>query len=257
MTSRTTVSICGPLLAVAGLGCSSNPGSAAGLDAGDRYDATSGGDAARLGDATSLEDATMGAGDATGPIDAATEAAPHVVTACPAIDAGSAEAGAWEDITPPQVSLDVDAATGAGRNYGTNSFVIDPNDTATVYLGTSAQGIYKTTDCGGTWTHIDTGRNGKVMDDGRQWAMLIDPTDPSVLYANSGYGPANGIFKSTNGGVDWDQILTPDVAKNFIYGGFVGGIRDGPDQPLPSHPLAPLQLLRRRRHVHRRLRSRE
>jgi hypothetical protein len=126
------------------------------------------------------------------------------------------------------VSLAQDAATGAGQNYGTNAFVLNPNDTATVYLGTSAQGIYKSTDCGATWAHVNTGRNGTTLDKGRQWAMAIDPTNPDVLYANSGYGPVNGIFKSTNGGVDWDQLLAPDVAANFIFGGFVGGIAIDP-----------------------------
>ena len=152
---------------------------------------------------------------------------PRVVTACPAIDAGVGDAGAWVNITPPQVTLDGDASVGAGKNFGTNAFVIDPSNSATLYLGTSGQGIYKTTDCGATWAHVNTGRNGATLDNGRQWAMLIDPTDPNVLYANSGYG-TSGILKSTNGGVDWDQFLSPDVAKNFIFGGFVGGIAMDP-----------------------------
>ena len=218
--SLARVSI-GGLLATLGLACSSNAGSAAGSDAGSGPDATTGIDATGPGDGGAT-------GKPRGADSMAPGAGPHVVTACPLADAAAADAGAWENITPPDVSLDIDASTGAGRNYGTNAFVIDPNDSATLYLGTSGQGIYKSTDCGATWAHVNTGRNGAVLDKGRQWAMLIDPTDPTILYANSGYGPQNGIFKSVNGGVDWDQILAPDVAKNFIYGGFVGGIAMDP-----------------------------
>ncbi len=223
MTTRNPIAVGAAVLAFVGLACSSNAGSTA-TDAGSGLDATGPGDATLP---NSGSDAA-GPGDDAGSIDAAVDAAPRVVTACPAIDAGVGEAGAWVNITPPQVTLDGDATVGAGKNFGTNAFVIDPSNSATLYLGTSGQGIYKTTDCGATWAHVNTGRNGATLDNGRQWAMLIDPTDPNVLYANSGYGPANGIFKSTNGGIDWDQILSPDVAKNFIFGGFVGGIAMDP-----------------------------
>ena len=41
-----------------------------------------------------------------------------------------------------------------------------------------------------------------------------------MLYTNSGYG-LNGLFKSTNGGVDWDPVwpppAQPELAKNFTY----------------------------------------
>jgi photosystem II stability/assembly factor-like uncharacterized protein len=217
--SRETHALAAIWAMISGVACSAGGANAA-ADAGGNLDATSVVDATGLGVGAGATDAGP-SGDGASP-------GPHVVSACPGLDGGYSDPGAWENITPPQVSLDPDAGTGAGKNFGTNSFVIDPDDTATIYLGTSGQGIYKTTDCGATWAHVNTGRNGDVLDNGRQWAMLMDPTDPGVLFANSGYGPANGIFKSTNGGVDWDQILPPDVAKNFIFGGFVGGIAMDP-----------------------------
>jgi hypothetical protein len=77
---------------------------------------------------------------------------------------------------------------------------------------------------------VNTGRNGTVLDDGDNWTMVIDPVDPrGVLYTNSGYG-TNGVFKSTNGGVDWDQILPAD--NPFIYGGFVHMITIDPTDHL-------------------------
>jgi hypothetical protein len=53
--------------------------------------------------------------------------------------------------------------------------------------------------------------------------VVVDPQNHDVLYSGSLYGP-NGLFKSTNGGVDWKQIFTPDVLPFIPYGGFLGGI---------------------------------
>lgn len=151
----------------------------------------------------------------------------HVVGKCDALPA----AGTWEAITPPGINLDSSFNTPAGTNYGVGSFVLDPQHSGTVYVGSSAQGIYKTTDCGSTWIHVNTGRNGKTLDSGRQWTMQIDPVDPQVLYTNTGYG-ASGVWKSTNGGVDWDQILPSNIASAFIYNGFVARVAMDPSDHL-------------------------
>jgi photosystem II stability/assembly factor-like uncharacterized protein len=146
------------------------------------------------------------------------------VTPCPGI---GATAGKWDDVTPPAVSLDPKFKTRAGDNFGTNAFVIDPLNTATVYLGTSGQGIYKTTDCGATWVHINTGVNGTNVDGGRNWTMQFDAIH-NILYANNGFGSnvgANGLWKSANGGVDWQQVVTPNIE-------FVAQVEMDPKQPL-------------------------
>lgn len=157
---------------------------------------------------------------------------PHIVNACPAKnDNPNAAMGPWEDATPPGVSLDAGFATGAGANFGTNAFVINPQDTAELYLGTSGQGIWKSNDCGATWTHINTGRNGDLLDKGRQWTMVIDAVDPKILYTNSGYG-TSGVFKTTNGGVDWDQVLSKEATAAMVQGGFVERIDMDPTNHL-------------------------
>ena len=147
---------------------------------------------------------------------AGTGGLPHHIGSCDAL----APAGTWEEITPSEVSLDADFKTPAGDNFGDHSFVIDPQDSAHVYLGTSAQGIYESNDCGATWKKINTGRNGDKLDSGRQWTFVIDPDDPQVLYTNAGYGQ-NNAWKSTNGGVDWDELIDPAYAAALQFGGFV------------------------------------
>ena len=152
--------------------------------------------------------------------------APHQVSPCPTPDAG-AGSGKWEDVTPPDLSLDGAFKTPAGDNYGAVAFVVDPHDTATVYLGTSAQGVFKTTDCGATWAHVSSGD----VDKGRNGTMVIDPVDPNVLYTDGRYGPP-GVFKTTDGGVTWTQILPPDIANAFVYGGMVEWIAMDPTDHL-------------------------
>jgi hypothetical protein len=134
--------------------------------------------------------------------------------------------GKWEDITPPVTVLPLAAPCPYGGH-----FVVNPQDPTMLYRGSCNQGIWKTTDCGASWVHINTGKNGDVLDSGRQWTFAIDPMDPQILYTNSGYGAkSNGAYKSTNGGVDFEQLWPPaDPAQAKIVDyNFVGGIAMDP-----------------------------
>jgi hypothetical protein len=112
--------------------------------------------------------------------------------------------GVWEDISVPGVPLGNDMAF----YYGFQALVLNPKDTATLYVGAQERGIFKTSDCGATWTKVNTGTNAAAIDSGRPWTMAIDPVNPEVLYTSEGYGQ-DGVWKSVNGGVDWQQTFTP------------------------------------------------
>jgi photosystem II stability/assembly factor-like uncharacterized protein len=99
---------------------------------------------------------------------------------------------------------------------------IAPSDPNTIYVGSGeadmrsdiqqGDGMYKSTDGGKTWRHIgleDTRQIGKI---------LIDPQNPDVVYVAAlghQYGPNDqrGVFKTTDGGKTWKQVLSkgPDV----------------------------------------------
>lgn len=151
-------------------------------------------------------------------------AAPHVVVPC-----DSAKVGVWEEITPPGVVADPDYS--AKKGFGTNAFVMDRSNTANITLGTDGIGVYRTTNCGASWTHINTGQNAAALDGGAQWSMAIDPVDPNVIYTVSGYG-TNGVFKTTNAGIDWKQTLAPEFAHIFVYDGFTAQVRVDPTDHL-------------------------
>jgi photosystem II stability/assembly factor-like uncharacterized protein len=151
-------------------------------------------------------------------------AAPHVVVPC-----DSVKVGVWENITPPYIAADANFK--AKKGYGVGAFVIDATNTANITVGTDHIGIHRTTDCGATWTKIDTGKNGSALDGGTNWSMAIDPVDPKVIYTVSGYGTM-GVFKTTNAGVDWEQTLAPEYAKVFVYNGFTAQVRVDPTEHL-------------------------
>lgn len=111
------------------------------------------------------------------------------------------------------------------QNYGiVVSVALDPNDPTrhTIYAGTGASGLWKTTDGGMTWHNI-TGRylpSGLGVND-----ILIDPSNSDIIYLALGMAGANrsfyygyGILRTTNGGQTWQaiQLQTPDDDRPFI-----------------------------------------
>jgi len=70
-------------------------------------------------------------------------------------------------------------------------------------------GIYKSTDAGKTWTHLG------LRDAQQIPALEIDPRDPNRVFAavlGHPYGPSQerGIYRSTDGGVTWQKVLSKD-----------------------------------------------
>lgn len=134
-------------------------------------------------------------------------APPAVVHDC----SGLGAKGEFQNITPPDIKSD-----------GPFAIAVDPVNHGTMYCGTVHQGVYKTTDCGASWTRIATGKLGAQVSSGMNWTLVVDPIEPNVVYTNSGYGSnGNGLYKSINGGVDFETIWPPEkqpeIAKAFMY----------------------------------------
>ena len=171
---------------------------------------------------------------------------PTKVNACD----GLADAGIFEEITPPAVKAGIGMKMPDNQTKGgTFAMAVDPVNQGTVYAGTLFQGVWKSTDCGATWSAIATGTNSVDVNRGMNWTFGIDPQEPNVVYTNSGYG-SNGLFKSTDGGVNWTDIWSgksqPELGKAFMYN-FANVIAIDPDDHehllltfheacLPPHP---------------------
>jgi len=73
----------------------------------------------------------------------------------------------------------------------------------------TGDGLYKSTDAGRTWTHLG-------LRDGQQIPrVIVDPRDPNSLFVavlGHPYGPneARGVFRSTDGGRTFQQVLYRD-----------------------------------------------
>lgn len=96
------------------------------------------------------------------------------------------------------------------------AIAVAPSNANVIYVGSGeadmrssisyGNGMYKSTDTGKTWTHIG-------LEDSRQIArIVVDPNDSEKVYVAAlghAYGPnkERGIFRSTDGGQTWKQIL--------------------------------------------------
>jgi photosystem II stability/assembly factor-like uncharacterized protein len=96
------------------------------------------------------------------------------------------------------------------------ALAVSPSNPKVIYAGTgesdirsdlaSGNGVYKSSDGGETWKHLG-------LDATRQIAkIVIDPTNPDIVFVGAlghayGPNPDRGVYKSTDGGATWKQVL--------------------------------------------------
>jgi photosystem II stability/assembly factor-like uncharacterized protein len=74
----------------------------------------------------------------------------------------------------------------------------------------AGDGVYKSIDAGKTWTHMGLDATGRI---GR---IVIHPTNPDVVFACAlgrltGPQQERGVFRSTDGGKNWQRVLFADA----------------------------------------------
>ena len=121
----------------------------------------------------------------------------------------------WTQIGPAPLRIDASQNfQGAGPDSGeVVDIAVDPTGGSdnTIYIATNDGGIWKTTDGGTTWRP-----RSDYMPSLSMGAVVLDPSNPSIVYAGTGnnfdgggvFSKGVGIYKSLDGGDTW-TVLNP------------------------------------------------
>ncbi|WP_249067074.1 VPS10 domain-containing protein [Halalkalibaculum roseum] len=97
------------------------------------------------------------------------------------------------------------------------SITVANSDPNVIYVGTGSDaprgnisagvGMYKSTDAGKTWKHVGLRNGGQIGE------IQIHPENPELVYAavlGNIFGPNSerGVYRSKNGGKNWEQVLS-------------------------------------------------
>jgi photosystem II stability/assembly factor-like uncharacterized protein len=115
----------------------------------------------------------------------------------------------WRNITDGQLGT---ASVGA--------ISVSESDPNVIYVGmgehpirgvmtSHGDGVYRSTDAGGTWTHLGLERTRSIS------RIRIHPDNPDLVYVaaqGAPYGPneERGIYRSRDGGTTWEKVLYVD-----------------------------------------------
>jgi hypothetical protein len=118
----------------------------------------------------------------------------------------------WKFIGPNGIPLkhngEPSQATGKGMML---SLWVSGGDHSLIYAGSHHGGLWKTTDGGESWSPLNDNDN-RIHGVN---SLAVDPTNTDVLYISCGsaigslLGYSEGLFKSSDGGLSWNQLVLP------------------------------------------------
>ena len=119
---------------------------------------------------------------------------------------------------------------GMGRGNG-EALAVDPNNTDIMFYGSKNKGLWKSTDNGSSWSHVDAWTTAAGSDttwNGSGFSFVtFAPGSSKVLYAGflregtTKNKTFENVFTSTDGGASWKAIPIPDALRTTAGGGIV------------------------------------
>lgn len=103
--------------------------------------------------------------------------------------------------------------------YSTGDVTIDPSNSNIIWVGTGennggrhisfGDGVYKSENGGKTWKNMGLKESERISD------IIIHPTDSKTVWVSAqgplwSSGGERGLYKTTDGGETWKQVLTPE-----------------------------------------------
>jgi len=89
------------------------------------------------------------------------------------------------------------------------SMAVDSRNGQTVYIGTRKNGIFATKNGAESWEKMD-------FPPIKVYAVVLDPSNPDILYASGVWRERGKIYKSENGGAEWKEIYTEPADGTVI-----------------------------------------
>ncbi|KAA3596125.1 MAG: hypothetical protein DWQ06_15850 [Calditrichaeota bacterium] len=111
----------------------------------------------------------------------------------------------WTSMGPAQVITFPGNPNSYGWGSGRiNCIAVDPTNTNTIWIGSPAGGLWKTTDGGTNWTNFTDDLPTLGVS-----SIVINPTNTNEMFIATGDGDAGdtysiGVLKSTDGGANWN-----------------------------------------------------
>ncbi len=146
---------------------------------------------------------------------------------------GATGGGVWKTTNYGQTWSNV--SDGFFETASIGAIQVADSDPQIMYVGTGSDGIrsnvitgrgvYKSTDAGRTWAFVG------LRDVGQIGAVEVHPRDPNVVFVAAighafGPNPDRGVYRSTDGGANWEQVLFVSDSTGAV------DIEFAPDNPL-------------------------